>query len=63
MSIKNIRLKVYNMTCTSCEKSIERTLKRLVGVFNVKANYNEQYVEIEYDSELCNLKDIKKLYT
>ncbi|WPC39464.1 sulfite exporter TauE/SafE family protein [Clostridium sp. JS66] len=59
MSIKNIRLKVYNMTCTSCEKSIERTLKRLVGVFNVKANYNEQYVEIEYDSELCNLKDIK----
>ncbi len=60
MSIKNIRLKVYNMTCTSCEKSIERTLKRLVGVFNVKANYNEQCVEIEYDSELCSLKDIKK---
>ncbi|AWI05445.1 heavy metal transport/detoxification protein [Clostridium drakei] len=59
MSIKNIRLKVYNMTCTSCEKSIERTLKRLVGVFNVKANYNEQCVEIEYDSELCSLKDIK----
>ncbi|OAA92391.1 hypothetical protein WY13_00100 [Clostridium ljungdahlii] len=32
MSIKNIRLKVYNMTCTSCEKTMERTLKKLVMV-------------------------------
>ncbi|WP_411679321.1 sulfite exporter TauE/SafE family protein [Clostridium thailandense] len=59
MSVKNIRLKVYNMTCTSCEKTIERTLKKLVGVFNVKANYSGQFVDIEYDSELCSLKDIK----
>jgi sulfite exporter TauE/SafE/plastocyanin domain-containing protein/copper chaperone CopZ len=59
MSIKNIRLKVYNMTCTSCEKAIERTLKKLVGVFNAKANYSGQFVDIEYDSELCSLKDIK----
>jgi sulfite exporter TauE/SafE/plastocyanin domain-containing protein/copper chaperone CopZ len=59
MSIKNIRLKVYNMTCTSCEKTIERALKKLVGVFNAKANYSDQFVEIEYDSELCSLKDIK----
>ena len=59
MSIENIRLKVYGMTCTSCEKTIERTLKKLVGVFNAKANYGGQFVEIEYDSELCSLKDIK----
>lgn len=59
MSIKNIRLKVYNMTCTSCEKTIERTLKKLVGVFNAKANYSGQFIDIEYDSKLCNLKDIK----
>lgn len=59
MSIKNIRLKVYNMTCTSCERAIERALKKLVGVFNAKANYSGQFVDIEYDSELCNLKDIK----
>jgi len=59
MSIKNIRLKVYNMTCTSCEKTIERILKKLVGVFNSKANYSDQFVEIEYDSDICSLKDIK----
>ncbi|KZL91447.1 sulfite exporter TauE/SafE family protein [Clostridium magnum] len=61
MSIKNIRLKVYNMTCTSCEKTIERTLKKLVGVFNVKANYSGQFVEIEYDSDLCSLAEIKSV--
>ncbi|NMM64471.1 heavy metal transport/detoxification protein [Clostridium sp. P21] len=58
MSIKNIRLKVYNMTCTSCEKIIEKDLKKLVGVFNAKANYGDEFVDIEYDSELCSLKDI-----
>lgn len=59
MSIKNIRLKVYDMTCTSCERTIERALKRLVGVFDAKANYSGQFVEVEYDSDLCSLKDIK----
>ncbi len=58
MSVKNIRLKVYNMTCTSCEKVIERSLKKLAGVFNAKADYSDQFVDIEYDSELCSLKDI-----
>ena len=47
------------MTCISCEKTIERTLKKLVGVFNVKANYSCQFVEIEYDSDLCSLAEIK----
>lgn len=59
MNIKNIRLKVYNMTCTSCEKTVERTLKKLVGVFNAKASYSSQFVEVEYDSEICSLTDIK----
>lgn len=59
MNIKNIRLKVYNMTCTSCEKTVERTLKKLVGVFNAKASYSGQFVDVEYDSEICSLTDIK----
>lgn len=59
MNIKNIRLKVYGMTCTSCEKAVERTLKRVVGVFNASSNYNEQFVDVEFDSQLCSLKDIK----
>ncbi len=59
MNVKSNKIKVYDMTCTSCEKIIERTLKKLVGVLNSKANYVEQTVYIEFDSELCSLQQIK----
>jgi sulfite exporter TauE/SafE/plastocyanin domain-containing protein/copper chaperone CopZ len=60
MSMKMIKLKVFDMTCTSCEKRIERSVKKLDGVQNVKANFSGQFAEIEYDDELCNLGKIKE---
>lgn len=59
MSVKIVKIKVYDMTCTSCEKTIERSLKGLVGVFNVTASYSNQLVEVEFDSNICSLKEIK----
>jgi len=59
MSIRKERLKVYNMTCTSCEIRIEKVLKNLPGVKNVLANFNSQEVLIEYDTKFCNIDEIK----
>lgn len=59
MGIKIERPKVYDMTCTSCEKKIERTVKKLNGVIDVKANFSGQFVNIEFDDELCTINQIK----
>lgn len=59
MNVKFVKIEVYDMTCTSCEKTIERSLKGLVGVFNVTASYSKQLVEVEFDSNICSLKEIK----
>lgn len=59
MGIKREKIKVYEMTCTSCENRVERAVKKLEGVQNAKANYSEQFVEVEYDDELCNQGKIK----
>jgi len=59
MSIKIEKIKVYEMTCTSCENRVENAIKKLVGVIDAKANYEEQFAEVEYDDELCNLDKIK----
>ncbi|GLC29130.1 urease accessory protein UreH domain-containing protein [Clostridium omnivorum] len=59
MSIKNEKIKVYEMTCTSCENRVEKAVKKLEGVFNAKASYSEQFVEVEYDNELCSTSKIK----
>ena len=60
MNIKTEKIKVYDMTCNSCENRVERTLKKLEGVINVKANHNEEQVIVEYDIELCDINKVKE---
>jgi sulfite exporter TauE/SafE/plastocyanin domain-containing protein/copper chaperone CopZ len=59
MSIKKERITVYEMTCTSCENSVERSIKKLEGMLYAKASYSNQSVEVEYYDELCNNERIK----
>ncbi|OGO77909.1 MAG: heavy metal transport/detoxification protein [Clostridiales bacterium GWB2_37_7] len=59
MSIRNGKIKVYEMTCTSCEYRVEKAIKQLYGVKYAKASYSGQFAEVQYDSELCNLYKIK----
>lgn len=59
MSIKRESIKVYEMTCTSCEKRVERTVKKLDGVLSVKASFSGQFADIEFDHTLCDIKKIK----
>lgn len=59
MSIKREKVKVYDMTCTSCEGKVERTLKRLEGVASVNASFSAQQVIVEYDSKFCDISRIK----
>ena len=63
MSIRRETIKVYNMTCTSCENRVEKSINKLDGVLNVKTSYSGQFAEIEYDDELCNLSKIKAAIT
>ena len=60
MSIKKERIKVYDMTCTSCEKRVERAVTKLNGVTKAKASFAGQYAEIEYDDKLCSINEMKK---
>lgn len=59
MSIKKERIKVYDMTCISCESRVERAIKKLNGVTNAIASYSDQQVIVEYNTELCNTDKIK----
>ena len=59
MSIKKEKIKVFDMTCTSCELRVERAVKKLDGVKNAMASFSDQSLTIEYDTELCNPDKIK----
>lgn len=59
MNMRKERLKVYDMTCTSCEKRVETAITKLNGVSFAKASYSGQHVDVEYDSEVCSVDEIK----
>jgi sulfite exporter TauE/SafE/plastocyanin domain-containing protein/copper chaperone CopZ len=59
MSINKEKIKVYEMTCTSCEARVEKAIKKLEGVLEVKASFEGQYAEVVYDDELCSNSKIK----
>lgn len=59
MSTRKEKIKVYDMTCTSCENRVERAIKRLDGVLSVKASYSGEFALVEYDDGLCSLSKIK----
>ena len=59
MSINREIVKVYDMTCTSCEGRVEKSLRNLEGVKSAKASYVAEQVTIEYDTEFCNINKIK----
>lgn len=60
MSIKREKIKVYDMTCTSCEARVEKAVLNTEGVITVKASFSGQYAEVEYDDEVCSLEKIKE---
>ncbi|SHJ92453.1 Plastocyanin domain-containing protein [Clostridium cavendishii DSM 21758] len=59
MNIKCEKIKVYEMTCTSCESRIEKAIKKLNGIVNVKANYSTESIVVEYNATLCSISEIK----
>ncbi|GAA3650308.1 sulfite exporter TauE/SafE family protein [Asaccharospora irregularis] len=63
MSIKTQTLHVKDMVCNSCERIIEKDLKKLNGVKDVKASFKTSKVTISYDQDWCSYLDIKSTIT
>lgn len=59
MSIIKEKIKVFGMTCTSCESRVEKSIKNLEGVKTAKANFSGQFLIVEYDTVLCTADKIK----
>lgn len=59
MSIKKEKVKVYDMTCTSCEGRVEKAIRGLPGIVSAAASFKKQEVNVEYNTEQCSLEEIK----
>lgn len=55
------KLLIEGMSCVSCEKRIIASLESIAGIKSVIASAQTASVEIEYDSEMVVIQDIKKI--
>lgn len=56
--VKAKRLKIGGMTCISCQNKIERKLRNMAGVKNVRVSYSTGTAEFSYDADIISLRDI-----
>ena len=50
---------VEGMTCSGCERAIQRVVSSLQGVSEAKADANSSTVSVEYDPQQVNIDQIK----
>jgi len=58
--MKNIVWKVDTLTCPSCIKRIEKTLKKQKGVKSVEVKFNSSKVDVNFDESIITKESITK---
>jgi copper chaperone CopZ len=59
-TLKELNLKLSNMSCQMCIKTIKNLLSDLNGIINVDINLKDNTGIITYDENILNEKDILK---
>lgn len=60
MSSKKTRISVQDMHCKTCESKLEKQLRRLTGVSEVKASFSGGWVDVTYNAQLTDLVSLEK---
>ena len=58
MKIKNCKLKIIGMHCTSCAMNIDFDLEDLEGVRKAQTSYAKQETEVEFDETKIKPQEI-----
>lgn len=59
--MKELNLKIKGMHCTGCSTRLERVLNKQDGIKVAKVSFEKGEVDIEFDEQQIELKDIKEL--
>lgn len=61
--MKTERIYVKGMYCTHCEDTINAAVLKVKGVLSVTSDFNKAIVDIEYNEDKYNLKEVKDAIT
>jgi len=59
-AVSKAALVVEGMCCTACQTAVEKALRRVNGVQNVRVSYVLGKAHVDYDPRVANLEQIEK---
>lgn len=57
---EDVEIKVLGMTCATCVRTVENSLKNVDGTINVNVNLGAEKAYVTYDPKVADLSDMKK---
>lgn len=60
MRSTDITLIVKGMTCSGCERAVERALSRVDGVLTAKASARDEQVAVTYDADRTDAGQLRQ---
>lgn len=57
--MENATLKLRGMSCASCAKNIENTIRSVPGVSECSVNFGAEQATVEYDAQKTNIEEIQ----
>jgi len=58
--IREVSLKISGMRCASCAATVEKELRKLVGVKSASVNFATERASVEYDPLVLSIFDLRK---
>jgi len=59
-NIKEAKIDIEGMTCSSCENTVDYSLKTTEGVLSATSSYKTGVAKVKYDTTKVNLEQLKK---
>ena len=57
---EKVTIPITGMTCVSCAKTIEKSIKKIKGVSKANINFAAEKAHVEYDPKLTKKQDLEK---
>lgn len=63
VDIKTIVIQCDGLSCENCDNKVEKSVSKLKGVKEVKANHRKLIVTVKYDSGIISREELEKAIT
>ncbi len=56
----NLKLKITGMSCAHCQKSVEKALTQVTGVYGAVVDLRDASAQVDYDDDTATIEELTR---